>query len=157
MSFIPSCRLKSFDNWFKEWLITGLFVWLFDDHLEDRPDPDADVGRNNVHQTKTGKTLELLDVQLKKKHLQWLFKWNALYFFYFHDYYKVFFIIEHFHPQISSTHQHQDIFSTFYPEQKQSTLTLYPPDKRQNGKHFAALIIFPFSFYKYILQMHWKI
>ena len=39
---------------------------MFDDHLEDRPDPDADVGRDNVHQTKTGKTLELLDVQLKK-------------------------------------------------------------------------------------------
>ena len=38
---------------------------VLDTLLEHGPDPNADVGRHNVHQPKPGEALELVDVQLK--------------------------------------------------------------------------------------------
>ena len=38
---------------------------VLDALLEHGPDPDAEVGRHNVHQPEPGEALELVDVQLK--------------------------------------------------------------------------------------------
>ena len=38
---------------------------VLDALLEHSPDPDAEVGRHNVHQPEPGEALELVDVQLK--------------------------------------------------------------------------------------------
>ena len=40
---------------------------VLDTFLEYSPDPDTDIGGHDVHQTKPGKTFELVDIQLKRE------------------------------------------------------------------------------------------
>ena len=39
---------------------------VLDTFLEYRPDPNTDIGGHDVHQTKSSKTFELVDIQLKE-------------------------------------------------------------------------------------------
>ena len=47
------------------WLFDRFYDWSNDIYLEDSPDPNTDVCGNNMHQTKAGEALELLNVQLE--------------------------------------------------------------------------------------------
>ena len=69
VSVLSHCEVYTFDHVvLRETLALRDSVGgdVLDTFLEYRPDPNTDIGGHNVHQTKSSKTFELVDIQLKE-------------------------------------------------------------------------------------------
>ena len=69
VSVLSHCEVSTFDHVVLRDALTpsnSVGSDVLDTFLEYRPDPNTDIGGHDVHETKSCKTFELVDIQLKK-------------------------------------------------------------------------------------------